>query len=570
LDSGDHAPILAGKAATTSEMGHADSKITEGSGGEALLILGMHRSGTSSIAGAMVRLGGAAPLNLLPPADDNPKGFFESSILMTLNDRILAAGGSHWEDWRQFDPARIDAAAASELKGQAKSALAGEFGRARLAVIKDPRMCRLMPFWSSVFREANWSVRPVLQLRSPLEVAMSLNRRDGMPLALGCLLWLRHVLDAEASTRGMPRSVVDWNDFLNDPRRTLGRVSEQLRVVWPQWSDGALAEIDEFVSADMRRQRASDSDLQVHPVVNHLVREAYAAVRELVENPASGTVGRTLENIAERFDSAAAIFGHAMGELERGSRQAKSAAVALRAEHATQLSAAREEFARQLSEASSQFADTRTEFADTRTELADTRTALADTRTELAEARTELADTRTELADTRAELADTRTELADTRTELADTRTDFADTRTEFADTRTELADAKRKIARAEDMLAYVGHRYGRRGAPKLRFRDYLRPRRKKLKELTAVRDSAFFDREFYLDANPDVRTSGMDAALHYLVCGGHEGRDPSPFFSTHEYLAAFPDVAASGMNALAHYEMYGRRERRKVPLTMP
>ena len=83
------------------------------------------------------------------------------------------------------------------------------------------------------------------------------------PLGLGCLIWLRHVLDAEAGTRGMRRAIVDWNDFLSDPRLTLGRVGEQLGVVWPRWSDGVLAEIDEFVSADMRRQRASDSDLQV-------------------------------------------------------------------------------------------------------------------------------------------------------------------------------------------------------------------------------------------------------------------------------------------------------------------
>jgi hypothetical protein len=165
----------------------------------------------------MVRLGGAAPLNLLPPQDDNPRGFWESSVLTALNDQILAAGGSHLEDWRQFDPARIDAAAAFALKGEAKSVLAGEFGHARLAVIKDPRMCRLMPFWSSVFREAKWSVRPVLQLRSPLEVALSLNRRDGIPLGSGCLLWLRHVLDAEARTRGTSRAVIDWNDFLGDP-----------------------------------------------------------------------------------------------------------------------------------------------------------------------------------------------------------------------------------------------------------------------------------------------------------------------------------------------------------------
>jgi hypothetical protein len=301
----------------------------ERSASKALLVLGMHRSGTSSIAGAMVRLGGAAPLNLMPPTDDNPRGYWESTVLMTLNDQILAAGGSHWEDWRQFDPTRIDAAAAFELEGQARSALAGEFGDASLAVIKDPRMCRLMPFWSSVFRDANWSVRPVLQLRSPLEVALSLNRRDGIPLGLGCLIWLRHVLDAEAGTRDTRRAVVDWNDFLGDPRRTLERVGEQLGVIWPRWSDGALAEIDEFVSADMRRQRASDSDLQVHPAVNHLVREAYAAIRDLVENPASEKSERTLADIRKRFDGAAASFGDAMSELEKGRRGAQSRVAAL-------------------------------------------------------------------------------------------------------------------------------------------------------------------------------------------------------------------------------------------------
>jgi hypothetical protein len=231
LDSADQAINLAAEAAVTSnaESSRAGGEITERSGSKALLVLGMHRSGTSSMAGAMVRLGGTAPLNLLPPADDNPTGFWESTLLMTLNDDVLAAGGSNWKDWRQFDPRRIDAAAAFALKARAKSALGGEFGGASLAVIKDPRMCRLIPFWSLVFREANWSIRPVLQLRSPLEVALSLNRRDGIPLSVGCLIWLRHVLDAEAGTRGTRRAVVDWNDFLADPRRTLERVGEQAR-----------------------------------------------------------------------------------------------------------------------------------------------------------------------------------------------------------------------------------------------------------------------------------------------------------------------------------------------------
>ena len=60
LDSADQALNLAAEAAVTSnqESSRADGKIMERSGSKALLVLGMHRSGTSSIAGAMVLLGG--------------------------------------------------------------------------------------------------------------------------------------------------------------------------------------------------------------------------------------------------------------------------------------------------------------------------------------------------------------------------------------------------------------------------------------------------------------------------------------------------------------------------------
>ena len=444
---------------------------------------------------------------------------------MTLNDEILAACGSQWDDWREFDPNRIDPAKAFALKDRAISALAEEFPDASLAVIKDPRMCRLMAFWSPVFREAGWSVRPVLQLRSPLEVALSLKRRDEIPLGLGCLIWLRHVLDAEAGTRDLRRAVINWNDFLASPRRTLERLGEQLDVVWPRWSDSALAEIGEFVSADLRRQRASDGDLQAHPAVNDLVREAYGAIRDLVEDPANRTAQRMLDGIGGRLREAAAIFGHTMSELEEKSRRAQSTGAALRNEYAAQLAAAREEFAHEISEASTQLANARGEFT--------------------------------------REIAETRSELA---RQLAEARGEFA---RRLVETRGK---SRRRIERAEEIVAYLDRRYelasGR--APRARLRDYLRARPKEHRELTAIRNSAFFDPDFYLNSNPDVRAAGLDPAAHYLACGGQEGRDPSPFFSTHEYLAKFPDVAASGLNALAHYELYGRREMRRIPFSLP
>jgi hypothetical protein len=177
-------------------------------------------------------------------------------------------------------------------------------------------MCRMMRLWAPVFEEVEWSVRALLPLRSPLEVAFSLNHRDGVSLRYACLMWLRHVLDAEAETRGMARAVLDWQSFLGDSRGELARVGEQLRPAWPRWDETALAEIDEFVSADFRHHRASGDDLRAHPAICDLTRETYAAMIELVEDPGNGRVLRLLDDLRLRLEVVSLTFDHAMRELE--------------------------------------------------------------------------------------------------------------------------------------------------------------------------------------------------------------------------------------------------------------
>jgi hypothetical protein len=298
----------------------------------AVLVLGMHRSGTSSIAGSLIRLGGAAPLHLMPAQPDNERGFWESSVISALNDEILAAGGSDWQDWRNFELNRIDGDVARTMRARARSALLAEFGEARLPVIKDPRMCRLMPFWSSVFRELKWSVRALLPLRSPLEVAWSLNRRDGIALSCASLIWLRHVLEAEVESREMPRAFLNWHDFLADPRRSLGRIGGSLDLTWPRWCDRAFAEIDEYVSRDLRHHRASLAQLRAHPAMNDLVCETYGAMLELVRGANNRHAQRRLDNLRARFENSAGIFDNVIHELQDEVRQLRSAAAAERFE----------------------------------------------------------------------------------------------------------------------------------------------------------------------------------------------------------------------------------------------
>ena len=74
---------------------------------------------------------------------------------------------------------------------------------------------------------------------------------------------------------------------------------------------------------------------------------------------------------------------------------------------------------------------------------------------------------------------------------------------------------------------------------------------------------SGLFDRDWYLANNPDVASAGASPALHYIMFGAAEGRDPHPSFDTDWYLDNNPDVAKAGTNAAAHYLKHGAAEGR-------
>jgi glycosyltransferase involved in cell wall biosynthesis len=583
----------------------------------AVLVLGMHRSGTSSVAGALIQLGGAAPHNLLPPQADNPTGFWESSVLMALNDEILSAGGSDWRDWRKFDSTRIDATAAAALRARAGSALSGEFGDATLAIVKDPRMCRLLPFWSSVFHEAGWAVRPLLLLRSPLEVALSLNRRDGIALSHGCLIWLRHVLDAEAETRNVRRAVLSWNDFLADRRGALELLGEQLDLTWPRWSDSAVAEIDGFVSADLKHQSSSEQDLRVHPAVSALVRETNAAMIGLAEDPSNGRIWRKLDDIRTRFEDAVATFGQAMFETEEESRRLQSLAMH---EFAAQFAALQREFVSQLAAERDNFAS---QFAAVRGEHA---ALMAERDARLAEKDVLIADKNRLIAEREREISRMEAALADSEKELAQKEALLAEQSNLHARARFEQEEARAAAERDRDFLVrYLTRTYQRpwrpfkyyvnyhllrsfsaltapfskrmasrfaRSAQKRspsRFNAYLAenaavpavpssnvaddesvelkrlrsrwlpdsPTRAARRVITA---HGLFDEAFYRAQAADV---GRDSITHYIETGGSSGLWPHSLFDPAWYLEKYPDVRDAGIDPFVHFLQAGGQEGR-------
>lgn len=79
------------------------------------------------------------------------------------------------------------------------------------------------------------------------------------------------------------------------------------------------------------------------------------------------------------------------------------------------------------------------------------------------------------------------------------------------------------------------------------------------------VLKSGLMHEAWYLRQYPDVAAVGIPPALHYVLYGGFEGRDPSPLFSSQAYLASYPDVMAAKTNPLVHYLQRGRYENRSI-----
>lgn len=231
----------------------------------ALVVLGMHRSGTSAVTRLLTLAGAEPPRELMPANADNPQGYWESRRIARFNNRLLESAGTRWNDDAPIAEAWFSAADRHADRDEAAAILAEEFGSATELVLKDPRICRLLPFWRNVFDATEIEPFGLVVARDPLEVARSLAARIHVPefrpaaipaTSRGLLLWLRYVLDADRVSQDLPRHVVHYGDLVTDWRQALAGLFATGIVGAPDAA--AAAAIDTFLDPSLRRQRANE------------------------------------------------------------------------------------------------------------------------------------------------------------------------------------------------------------------------------------------------------------------------------------------------------------------------
>ena len=294
---------------------------------QAILILGTHRSGTSALTRVLSLRGASLPASLMHATSINPRGFFESRPIYRLHEEILHQLGSSWDDLAPIPDGWVQSGLGQDYVAKMVAIVQEEFQESPLFVVKDPRVCRLVPFWLAVLGQLNADPLFVLPVRNPLEMAESLRKAESVDQQKALLIWLNSILTAEYACRGFPRSIVEYAQLLVDWRSALDKVSVDLGVSFTRMSRKAAAEIDAFLSSELRHEVVSPGELSVRSDVIDWVKLTFDWMR----NAAAGkrvAVGK-IDALRVAFAEAERVFGPVLAQAEFAREVADSAATEL-------------------------------------------------------------------------------------------------------------------------------------------------------------------------------------------------------------------------------------------------
>jgi hypothetical protein len=242
-----------------------------------VVVLGMHRSGTSAATRLVSLLGLQLPSeeDLVPPSAKNPKGYWESLSLVAFNERLLRVLGSDMRCPVRLEPGWELDERVAPLRSVAPSAFRQTFPGDPW-VWKDPRLCLTLPFWTNVV-----GPRPAMVLvnRNPLEIVSSTARAGrGEQKVYVLALWERYLREALAHLAGRPALVTSYESLLTDPVDWCGGARDFLASAGFDVLDPDSEAVRAFVDGRLRHAESSRDALLADDALSPSQRELFLAL----------------------------------------------------------------------------------------------------------------------------------------------------------------------------------------------------------------------------------------------------------------------------------------------------
>lgn len=212
-----------------------------------VIILGMHRSGTSVITQICQYMGAylGKEKELMEATQYNLSGFFENKEITYIDDEILRICG---QEWYSLEPLMIDFnnPEITERMEYLESILSKMFEMSDMIGVKDPRMALLLPFWEKIFNKLADEVIYVWEFRNPLEVAESLKRRDGFTKKHSLLLWMNYNLSILNFLKEKKYLLINYREILKNSQVFY----ELAQTLDRKMDDNLIKEINQLVKSE--------------------------------------------------------------------------------------------------------------------------------------------------------------------------------------------------------------------------------------------------------------------------------------------------------------------------------
>lgn len=290
---------------------------------EVLLVLGMHRSGTSAVSRIFNLLGFAAPKTLMGANKSNQTGHWESTRIARLNDEILRSFDLSWSDWLATDVSRMRAQAREAFETDIINTVSHEFPPGRPIVLKDPRISRIFDLYNSALTARDIPIRVVTPVRNPLSVIESLKARNGMSDMDAGMLWLRQMLDAVDAGNGHPRTFVGYEALLEKPIDTIRTMLDRLDLTPPYALDSVEDQILGYLDSELAHHNFSTVDVAHNAQTSGRISDTYDALLVLCNDPNNETALARLASLRAELDQANEL----LSTVSRGSTSAFTAAL---------------------------------------------------------------------------------------------------------------------------------------------------------------------------------------------------------------------------------------------------
>ncbi|MFZ5804544.1 MAG: hypothetical protein ACOY7U_06800, partial [Acidobacteriota bacterium] len=192
---------------------------------------------------------------------------------------MLAAVGLGWDSLTPVQDHHVELLIEKGFFLQAVELLRKKLSHHRVFGFKDPRLCKLLPFWKRVFGHLGVPTYFIIPIRNPIAVANSLKQRNNMPLGKSLCLWMEHILAPILHTAHEKKVFVDYDLFLQSPEKELQRLSEFLGTGFNH-DEFAIFEAD-FLDRALRHWHFDPADLKARNLAPRLVSEIYLTLQKL-------------------------------------------------------------------------------------------------------------------------------------------------------------------------------------------------------------------------------------------------------------------------------------------------